>query len=233
MLLEEVPTDWTEEELIECKDREKFASFRISRLFDSDFGRKTRISTIGPPPAAATSSVSPALTSESTVIAYPAPPALASINASTILPSITTFVPAPTPPTNAGSTPAVKPIMNPASSVPSPAMTTASTGHGRELSNLAEIYTDKAKHRGQNGSYPLKPAILHEICARAVVPPEAKMKVFPPMLKGLALEFYYSNIRNSGFAMKFNQLFYSIKARLRTGKMRYDKSLDEIGQDSG
>ncbi len=41
-LLEEVPTDWTEEELIECEDKEKFASFRISRLFDSDFGRKTK-----------------------------------------------------------------------------------------------------------------------------------------------------------------------------------------------
>ena len=39
-LLEEVPIDWMEEKLMRYKNKENFALFRISRLFDSDFGRK-------------------------------------------------------------------------------------------------------------------------------------------------------------------------------------------------
>ena len=64
-LLEEVLTDWTEEELMKCEDKENFALFWISRLFDSNFSRKpqkscalTPFSPTGPPPAAI--SVAPA-----------------------------------------------------------------------------------------------------------------------------------------------------------------------------
>lgn len=40
-----------EKELMKCQDKENFASFWISRLFDSDFGKKTKRSTIEIPAA--------------------------------------------------------------------------------------------------------------------------------------------------------------------------------------
>ncbi len=41
-----------------------------------------------------------------------------------------------------------------------PALTPTSTGPGRELSNLAETYTDEAKYSGWNNSFILKLANL-------------------------------------------------------------------------
>ena len=35
-----MPTDWTENKLMKCENKENFALFWISQLFDSDFSRK-------------------------------------------------------------------------------------------------------------------------------------------------------------------------------------------------
>ena len=133
-----------------------------------------------------------------------------------------------TPPSGTGATPATytqqsgtgppptaytAPIFqnSPSASHPPAAMITTSIGHGRELSNLAKIYTDDAKYNGRNDSFIFKLAIFHDICSRADVPSEAKMKAFPTMLKGLALDYYYSNISTSTVAMNFDQVCNSIK----------------------
>ena len=90
-------------------------------------------------------------------------------------------------------------------------MLNTSTGHGRELSNLAKIYINDAKYSGCNDSFIFKMAIFHHIYLRADVLPEAKMKAFPTILKGLALDYYYSIISISAVAMNFNQICNSIR----------------------
>ena len=67
-----------------CKDKEGFASFQISRLIDSDFGRKpqkfdtfTPTSPTGPPPAATSPALAP-FTSPSPTPAPSAPVPFAS-----------------------------------------------------------------------------------------------------------------------------------------------------------
>ncbi len=107
-----------------------------------------------------------------------------------------------------------------------PATSTTSTGHGRELSNLAKIYTDDAKYSGRNDSFTFKLAIFHDICSRADVPTEAKMKAFPTMLKGLALDNYSSNIGISGTVMNSDQIRYSIRRKW----MKWDKTKDEMDE---
>ncbi len=92
-------------------------------------------------------------------------------------------------------------------------MITTSIGHSRELSNLAKIYTDEAKYSGRNNSFTFKLAIFHDICFSADVPPEAKMKVFPTMLKGLALDYYSSNIGISSTVMNSDQIRYLIRRK--------------------
>ena len=69
-----------------------------------------------------------------------------------------------------------------------------STRYSKELSYLAKIYTDNRKYIGRNDSFIFKLAIFHNICLRVDVSLEVKMKVFPTMLKSLALDYYYSNI---------------------------------------
>lgn len=45
---------------MKCQNKKNFAFFWINQLFNSDFGKKTIISTTGPPPVATLSATSPA-----------------------------------------------------------------------------------------------------------------------------------------------------------------------------
>ena len=99
----------------------------------------------------------------------------------------------------------------PSASYPPAATITTSIGHGRELLNLAKIYTNDAKYCDRNDKFIFKLAIFYDICLRADVLPEAKIKAFPTMLKGLTLDYYYSNISISAVAMNFYQVCNSIK----------------------
>jgi hypothetical protein len=76
------------------------------------------------------------------------------------------------------------------------------SGHGKELANLAKLYTNEAKYSGENDSFSFKLTMFHDMCDRADVPQSAKLKAFSIMLKGLALDYYYSNM----FTMSINIL---------------------------
>lgn len=93
-----------------------------------------------------------------------------------------------------------------------PVSATTVVGYGRELSNLAKLYTDEAKYSGEDDSFTFKLAIFHDICAQANIPHEAKLKAFPTMLKGLALDYYYSNISISGNVIAFDEACYLTRA---------------------
>jgi hypothetical protein len=88
-----------------------------------------------------------------------------------------------------------------------PASTTPVTsGFGRELANLAKLYTDESKYSGENDNFDFKLTIFHDLCNRADIPQEAKPRAFPTMLRGLALDHYYSNTNIGGMALSFDGL---------------------------
>ena len=84
----------------------------------------------------------------------------------------------PTMPLQSFVLPVILPVPQQAPPISPQALT---SGHGKELSNLAKMYTDEAKYSGENNSFKL--TIFHDICARADVPYEAKMKAFSTMLE--------------------------------------------------
>lgn len=92
--------------------------------------------------------------------------------------------------------------------------------HGRELANLTKMYTDESKYSGGNDSFTYKLTIFHDICARADVPHQAKLKALLTMLKGLALDYYYSNISADNVPITFEEVCYSIKEYLRVRNIR-------------
>ncbi len=77
---------------------------------------------------------------------------------------------------------------------PSISHTLGIQGYARLLANLAKMYKDEAKYSSENDSFTFKFTIFHEICARADVPYEIKLKAFLTMLTVLALDYYYSNV---------------------------------------
>lgn len=64
--------------------------------------------------------------------------------------------------------------------------------------NMAKIYTEEAKYSGEDDSFDFKLSTFHDIYSKADVPAEAKIKTFPTMLKGLALDYYYAKIIVNG-----------------------------------
>ena len=88
-----------------------------------------------------------------------------------------------------------------------------SIGDGKKLSNLAKIYTNNAKYSNRNNSFIFKLAIFHDVCLRADVLSEVKMKAFLTILKGPALVNYTSNIDINDTVMNSNQVRYLIKKK--------------------
>ena len=66
-------------------------------------------------------------------------------------------------------------------------------GYGQELSIIIKIYTKESKYGGNRDSFNFKLTIFYNIYRRANIPYKAKAKAFPIILKGLALNFFYSN----------------------------------------
>ena len=86
---------------------------------------------------------------------------------------------------------------------PQPVYTTEKD-FGKELTNLAKIYTTESKYTGQDDNFDFKLVIFHDLCGRASVPDEAKAKAYPTMLSNLALDHYYTNLRNTAQTLPFD-----------------------------
>ena len=67
------------------------------------------------------------------------------------------------------------------------------TSYSKEITNAAKIYTKEQKYGGINKSLNYKLIIFYDIYNQADVPQEAYLKVFPTILKGLALDHFYIN----------------------------------------
>ncbi|MCJ1349989.1 hypothetical protein MMC31_008232, partial [Peltigera leucophlebia] len=181
--------------------------------------------TLSVPAPFASSSVSPIPRGEAPLSTSSASPTPAPVNASTILPSTTTYVPPPTPPTGTGPAPfasssassapsapplgtgpapAIEHIMNLSPVInPPAAMTTTSTGYGRELLDLAKIDTDETKHSGRND-----------------IPTFELAKLWKNALNSLSKNFRMGSTgeRGSGQAMRWMRW------------MKWDKTQDEMDE---
>ena len=76
-----------------------------------------------------------------------------------------------------------------------------SKGYRRELNIIIKIYTKESKYRGNRDSFNFKLTIFYDIYGYINILYKAKAKAFPTMLKGLVLDFFYSNntINKSSF----------------------------------
>jgi hypothetical protein len=83
-------------------------------------------------------------------------------------------------------------------------------GHGKELANLAKLYTNEAKYSDENDSFSFKLTIFHDMCDRADVPQSVKLKAFLTMLKGLALDYYYLNM-STDVSITFDEVCFSMR----------------------
>ena len=86
------------------------------------------------------------------------------------------------------------------------------------MANLAKSYTDDVKYGSEGDNFSLKLTVFYDICGRVGVPAEAYRKALPIMLKGLALDYYYSDLINS--SLTFDQLCQTIQQHFKDANYR-------------
>jgi hypothetical protein len=70
-------------------------------------------------------------------------------------------------------------------------------GYSREFLNLTKMYTEENKYSSKSDNFDFKLLIFNDIYSRADVLEEAKLKAYPIMLHGLALDYYYTSIKGA------------------------------------
>ena len=83
--------------------------------------------------------------------------------------------------------------MIPAITIPVATAPTSTLGYGKELTNIAKLYTNDQKYSGISGNFNFKLTIFYDICNRVNILPNIYFKALPFMLIGLALNHYYNS----------------------------------------
>jgi thymidylate synthase len=92
------------------------------------------------------------------------------------------------------------------------------SGHSRELANMSKIYTEEWKYGDGHDNFNLKLVIFRDICTRVELPESAYKKALPVMLKGRALEYYYTGLIQKN--LDFDQLCTAIEQHFEDANHR-------------
>src|SRR6202041_2790839 len=79
--------------------------------------------------------------------------------------------------------------------------------YGKELANLAKLYTDESKYSGENDNFDFKLTIFTDLCQKADIPKQEFSQAYSTMLRGLALNYYYTNLKSNPFGVPFDKLY--------------------------
>jgi hypothetical protein len=93
----------------------------------------------------------------------------------------------------------------PVTQVTNPQTTQAKT-YGKELANLAKLYTDESKYSGDNDNFDFKLTIFTDLCQKADIPKQEFSQAYSTMLRGLALDHYYTNLKSNPLGVPFDKL---------------------------
>ena len=116
------------------------------------------------------------------------------MSSTTPTPAVSNDLPTAEPPSPTNATAPSTNVTAPPTNVTAPSTkVTAAVNYGRDLATLAKMYTEESKYSGEDDNFDRKLTIFNDLCNRISIPQEAKIKGFPTMLRGIALDFYYGN----------------------------------------
>jgi hypothetical protein len=79
--------------------------------------------------------------------------------------------------------------------------------YSKELANLAKLYTNKSKYSGKNDNFNFKLTIFTDRCQKADIPKQEFSQAYSTMLRGLALDHYYTNLKSNPLGIPFDKLY--------------------------
>ena len=69
------------------------------------------------------------------------------------------------------------------------------------------MYIKNNKYSGEDDNFDFKLTIFYDFYSKADIPQKAKVKAYPTMLRGLILNYYYTNLKNITLTLSFNQIY--------------------------
>ena len=75
------------------------------------------------------------------------------------------------------------------------------------MANLAKLYTDESKYSGKNDNFDFKLTIFIDLCQKADILKQEFSQGYSTMLRGLALDHYYTNLKSNPLSVSFNKLY--------------------------
>ena len=72
------------------------------------------------------------------------------------------------------------------------------------------MYIEDNKYSGEDDNFDFKLTIFYDLYSRADIPQEAKVKAYPTILRGLVLNYYYTNLKNITLTLSFDQICNTI-----------------------
>jgi hypothetical protein len=78
--------------------------------------------------------------------------------------------------------------------------------YGNSLATLEKMYKEDYKYSGRNDNFDHKLGIFYEMCMKANVPTRYRNAAYSTMLKGAALDHYYTNLRQHAQTAQLDDL---------------------------
>ena len=82
--------------------------------------------------------------------------------------------------------------------------------YNKELANLTKLYTNKAKYSSENNNFDFKLIIFIDLCQKADILKQEFSQAYFTILRGLALDYYYTNLKSNPLSVPFNKLYKAI-----------------------
>ena len=83
--------------------------------------------------------------------------------------------------------------------------------YGKELANLTKLYIDEFKYSGENDNFDFKLTIFTDLCQKADILKQEFSQAYSTILRGLALDHYYTNLKSNPLSVPFNKLYEAIR----------------------
>jgi hypothetical protein len=94
--------------------------------------------------------------------------------------------------------------------------------YGKELANLVKLYIDEFKYNGENDNFDFKLTIFTDLYQKADILKQEFNQAYSIILYGLALNYYYINLKSNPFSVSFNKLYEVIRNYFKESEYKRD-----------
>ena len=84
------------------------------------------------------------------------------------------------------------------------------------------MYMEDNKYSKEDDNFDFKLTIFTDLCQKADIPKQEFSQAYSTMLRGLALNHYYTNLKSNPLSVPFNKLYKAIHNYFKGPEYRYN-----------